>query len=130
VTGSGNGPAAGLAAGADHDARAALDAERVLARARIRSMRKEFDEIVEASAGSNADDEHDPEGATIAFERARVAAMLKEAQAALDDLDRAADRLLVGTYGACEHCGEVIAPERLEALPATRTCVRCAGLVG
>lgn len=30
-----------------------------------------------------------------------------------------------GTYGACIACGRAIPFERLEALPATRTCVSC-----
>jgi DnaK suppressor protein len=106
----------------------ALEAEQEQARERIRSLSTEFDEIVAAAAGSNADDEHDPEGATIAFERARIAALLTDAQAALGDLDAAVARLSAGTYGSCERCGEPIAPERLVARPATRTCVGCAGL--
>jgi DnaK suppressor protein len=107
---------------------AALEAEREQAQERTRSLTIEFDEIVAASAGSNADDEHDPEGATIAFERARIAALLTEAQATLRDLDAATARLSAGTYGSCKRCGEPIAPERLAARPATLTCVGCAGL--
>ncbi|MGH3425339.1 MAG: TraR/DksA family transcriptional regulator [Nocardioidaceae bacterium] len=30
-----------------------------------------------------------------------------------------------GTYGRCEHCGDPIIPGRLQALPATRLCIRC-----
>ena len=56
-------------------------------------MTTEFDEIVAGSADSNADDEHDPEGSTLAFERAQVSALLLEARAYLSDLDRALARL-------------------------------------
>ena len=31
-----------------------------------------------------------------------------------------------GIYGICETCGRPIAPERLAARPATRTCIDCA----
>jgi DnaK suppressor protein len=30
-----------------------------------------------------------------------------------------------GTYGLCERCGQPIADERLEALPAVRLCMDC-----
>ena len=49
-----------------------LAAERAAALAQIESLTREFDGVVAASQASNADDEHDPEGATIAFERSQV----------------------------------------------------------
>ena len=73
------------------------------------------------------DDEHDPEGQTIAFERQQVAALLRGALAHLCDLDRAVARIAAGTYGSCVGCGGPIHPERLAARPATGTCVTCAG---
>ncbi len=106
--------------------RAVLDAERSATLARIDSMTSEFEEIVTAVAGSNGDDEHDPEGSTIAFERAQVGSLLLEARAYLDDLDRAVARLEAGTYGDCALCGASIAPERLAARPATWSCITCA----
>src|SRR5688500_12046547 len=42
-----------------------------------------------------------------------------EALAALERLDR-------GTYGRCEHCGQDVPAERLDALPYTRFCTPCA----
>jgi RNA polymerase-binding transcription factor DksA len=91
-------------------------------------MTDEFDEIVAGSADSNADDEHDPEGSTIAFERAQTSALLAEARAYLVDLERARTRLDAGTYWTCVRCSEPIASERLAARPATRTCIACAAL--
>ena len=46
-----------------------LDAERAAVLGDIESLTREFEQVVAASESSNADDEHDPEGATIAFER-------------------------------------------------------------
>jgi RNA polymerase-binding transcription factor DksA len=43
----------------------------------------------------------------------------------LDAIERAAQRLAAGTYGHCLRCGEPIPAERLEALPATETCLAC-----
>jgi hypothetical protein len=41
------------------------------------------------------------------------------------DIDRALARLEAGTYGDCDECGAAIAPERLTALPQTRSCGQC-----
>jgi DnaK suppressor protein len=106
--------------------RAALDAERATTLARIGSMTSEFEEIRAAVAGSNSDDEHDPEGSTIAFERAQVWALLLEARSYLVDLDCALARLDNGTYWDCAGCGARIAPARLAARPATSICIACA----
>ena len=107
--------------------REVLRAERQATLARIGALAGELDDIVTASAGSNIDDEHDPEGSTIAFERAQIATLLREARAYLRELDRASARLEAGGYWACERCGGPIAEERLAARPAARTCVGCAG---
>ena len=42
------------------------------------------------------------------------------------ELRHAVERIDNGTYGRCEHCGGDIRYARLEALPGTSTCVRCA----
>ncbi len=94
--------------------------------ARIQAMTADLEAIVPASHGANIDDEHDPEGSTIAFERAQVAGLLAEARKTLVELDRALARLAERSYWVCERCGVRIAPERLVALPATRTCIHCA----
>ena len=49
-----------------------LGEERAAALAQIAALTREFEEVVAASRASNADDEHDPEGATIAFVSDRV----------------------------------------------------------
>ena len=103
-----------------------------LARARVETLAqidalvREFDEVVDASRQSNADDEHDPEGATIAFERQQVAALLDSARRRLADIDDALARVEAGEYGTCATCRRPIAPERLAARPSTRTCIACA----
>ncbi|WP_138758203.1 TraR/DksA family transcriptional regulator [Modestobacter altitudinis] len=94
--------------------------------AHIAALTAEFDEVVAASASSNADDEHDPEGATIAFERQQLAALLDQARQRLADVDAALARAAAGDYGRCVECGQQIAPERLAARPQTRTCISCA----
>jgi RNA polymerase-binding protein DksA len=103
-----------------------LDAERAAALAQIEALTAEFDSVVAASKASNADDEHDPEGATIAFERQQVVALLDQARRRLADVEAALARRAAGDYGICENCGRPIAPERLAVRPAARTCIDCA----
>jgi DnaK suppressor protein len=103
-----------------------LTTERDRAVDRLAALSREFDAIVDGSDAANADDEHDPEGSTVGFERAQVAALLAHVRAHLAALDDALDRLHHGSYGTCERCGEPIAIERLEAQPAALTCIRCA----
>jgi RNA polymerase-binding transcription factor DksA len=103
-----------------------LAAEQAAARAQIAALSAELDAVVAASRGDNADDEHDPEGATIAFERQQLAALLAAARRRLADVEAALGRRAEGTYGVCESCGRPIAPGRLEARPAARTCIDCA----
>jgi RNA polymerase-binding protein DksA len=104
----------------------ALGAERVAAQAQVEALTRQFDEIVAASRSSNADDEHDPEGATIAFERQQVVALLERARRRLADVEAAVAAVEAGTYGRCETCGRPIGTERLAARPTARTCIACA----
>lgn len=103
-----------------------LAAERERTLQQIARLTHDFDAVVEASLDSNADDEHDPDGATIAFERSQVDAILQQAKRHLAEIDAARRRLDEGTYGTCENCGRPIAPGRLEARPTARTCIECA----
>jgi DnaK suppressor protein len=107
-------------------ARDPLRDEHAAALTQIAALTREFDGVVEASRTSNADDEHDPEGATIAFERQQVAALLEQARRRLADVEAALARREAGGYGRCETCGRPIAAERLAARPAARTCITCA----
>ena len=102
-----------------------LASERADAIERIAALERELLGIIE-SGSAGADDEHDPEGATLAFERQHVAALLSQARRHLADVDAAVARLAEGRYGVCESCGEPIGAARLAARPVTSTCIRCA----
>jgi DnaK suppressor protein len=106
--------------------RGLLTADRERTRELIGSLTQNVSTIVEASRLIATDDEHDPEGATIAFERSQTSSLLASAAAHLVDVDAALERLDAGSYGRCEHCGASIAPDRLLARPAARTCITCA----
>jgi len=108
------------------EARRRLERERDQALARLADLTGDHEAIVAASLDTNADDEHDPEGATIAFERSQIGALVRQVRHHVAEVDAAVDRLVAGTYGVCEVCGCDIGPARLEALPAARTCIGCA----
>lgn len=94
--------------------------------AQIVALTRSFDDIVEAAVQSNVDDEHDPEGTTIAFERQQVAALLRQAKADREALLLARDRVEHPGYGVCEHCQGFIGVERLLVLPSATRCIDCA----
>ena len=108
------------------DAETQLRAARAATVGRLEQLRGDFGGMVAASRDSNADDEHDPEGATIAFERSQVDALIRQAEARLQEIDTALARVADGTYGVCEVCGRAIPAERLAARPSASRCVACA----
>lgn len=97
--------------------------QRAALRVRLGQLAEDMDGFFEASRDSNADDEHDPEGQTIAFERAQLAAVTDQTRRHLQEVDAALDRIADQTYGQCEVCGEPIPQGRLEVRPTARTCV-------
>ncbi|ROR90772.1 TraR/DksA family transcriptional regulator [Nocardioides aurantiacus] len=105
------------------DPRELLAAERAETLARLAALREDFAGVVDASRDTNADDEHDPEGHTIAFERSQTVALVRQAEHHLDEVDAAVARLHAGAYGRCEVCDEPVAPARLQARPTARRCV-------
>jgi RNA polymerase-binding transcription factor DksA len=115
------------AARADVDlaaARERLREERDQVRSGLANMTTDLEAVFAASADSNADDEHDPEGQTIAYERSQLSSLIQGAQAHLAGIEAATLRLERGSYGICEVCGQPIPAARLEARPTARTCVR------
>ncbi|MFL6156335.1 MAG: TraR/DksA family transcriptional regulator [Marmoricola sp.] len=106
--------------------RSRLAAERNEALLRLANLTGDYDSVVAASYDDNADDEHDPEGATIAFERSQIGSLIQQVRRHLAELELAVGKLDQGAYGACEHCGFPIGDARLDAKPAARTCIRCA----
>ena len=107
-----------------HRLRAGMRAARAEAERRLAALDRTFDEIVAAADLEPPDDEHDPDGTT-AYERAQVTSLAAAARATLRDLDRELARVDDPGYGACAACGRSIGLVRLEAVPGTRTCVRC-----
>jgi RNA polymerase-binding transcription factor DksA len=101
-----------------------LEEERERKAALLPALRADIASANSARQDANVDDEHDPEGSTIAFELSQASALLKQSSAGLDQVDAALARIAAGTYGTCAVCGEAIAEGRLEARPWTPFCIR------
>ncbi len=106
-------------------AKSRLTADRDQTLDRIAELERDFAAIVtSASEGSaGGDDEHDPEGATVAFERQHVAALAAQAREHLAAIDAALRKIDSGIYEICDMCGRPIGAERLAARPAALICV-------
>jgi DnaK suppressor protein len=60
-----------------------------------------------------------------AAERASLLTLVRSLRDTLRDVEHALGRMDAGTYGTCDNCGQPIAEERLDALPAARLCLDC-----
>ena len=106
--------------------RATLERARAETISQREQLSRDLDEVVAAATDVATDDEHDPEGATIAYERERTKALIEQWDVHLGEIARALERLEAGTYGTCTQCGESIGAERLRARPVVGTCIACA----
>jgi DnaK suppressor protein len=107
-----------------------LVADRARTVERLDALVRDHDAVTEAAALDPPDDEHDPDGATIGFERAQLATLVAGARAHLVALDRAIERLGTGAPAHCARCGRPIPVERLLALPGAVECLDCAARAG
>ncbi|GAA0959969.1 TraR/DksA family transcriptional regulator [Frigoribacterium faeni] len=89
-------------------------------------LQRDMEAVAEARESANVDDEHDPEGSTIAYERSQLDAIRRSALERAGDASAALDRIGDGTFGRCERCGARIGGARLEARPTARLCIDCA----
>jgi DnaK suppressor protein len=62
----------------------------------------------------------------VTAERGEVANLASSLQDALAEVDRALEKVELGTFGVCENCGNEIPTARLEAMPTSRLCMDCA----
>ncbi len=78
------------------------------------------------TGGGLAYDSNFADTSQVTAERGETEALVRELRDALADVERALEKLDEGSYGTCERCGQPIAPARLEAMPAVKTCIQCA----
>ncbi len=108
------------------DVVARLAAEREETVDRIAALERQIAGLAEEQALTTHDDEHDPEGVTVAAQRAQLQGLQAGARRDLAAVNRAVERLAAGSYGVCTRCGNDIGEARLDALPAAETCIACA----
>lgn len=102
----------------DLKAKLLLQRERLMDR--IEALKEEVDD---AEIGYET---HQADAATMTFDQEKDAGLLQDNERTLTQVEKALERFDEGTYGICEDCGEAIDIARLEAIPYTSRCLRCA----
>ncbi len=120
-----NGVVDGIEPGLDQ-VRTRIVAERRRLQSLVDSLTANFDDLTEAADANPPDDEHDPEGHTIAFERSQLTGRRDSCLRAIAELAAAEIRLDDARSALCQGCGEPIPHERRLAVPTTTRCVECA----
>ena len=107
------------------------DASTVDFRSLLESERAELlARLSELGSGEGSGLSYDPNFADtsqVTAERGETEALVASLEETLSQVERALAKLANGTYGVCEDCGSPIAEARLEAKPAARYCIACAG---
>jgi DnaK suppressor protein len=106
--------------------RTQLEADRERTGMLIDTVVDEMGAFVSARRDTATDDEHDPEGPTLAFERSQSSAILGSSQQHLAEIDAALQRMDEGRYGLCTSCGQGVALGRLQVRPQAALCISCA----
>ena len=60
------------------------------------------------------------------YEQEFTLSLMETEEGSLDAIEQALERIEDGTFGACEECGVKIPKTRLNAIPYTPVCVKCA----
>jgi RNA polymerase-binding transcription factor DksA len=104
-----------------------------LLRARLRGDVNTMAEVALRKSGiegsdSNAMPIHMAELGSDNFEQEFTLGLMEADEGTLGSIDSALDRIQDGTYGKCVQCEGVISKERLNAIPYTPVCIKCAQL--
>jgi RNA polymerase-binding transcription factor DksA len=79
-----------------------------------------------ASGASIGYGNHMAEDANYAYEQTKSLALQQNLKELLLQVNEALQRLDDGVYGVCVNCGKSVDPARLQAIPDTSLCLRCA----
>jgi DnaK suppressor protein len=90
------------------------------------SLKEEADALAAAmEPGESEFGEEGGEGGNLSVERELDLVLSAQAKAAVDEIERALNKIDNGTYGLCEKCGKEIPRARLKVLPHAPLCVAC-----
>ena len=96
--------------------RAGLEAEQA-------ELAHRLEELTADGAEAPDFDENFADSAQVAAEQGENLSLAAALRDQLTDVEGALQRIDEGRYGLCEVCGEQIAADRLEAMPATPFCI-------
>ncbi len=82
-------------------------------------------EMGESIGELSAYDNHPADIGSEVFERSKDTALRENARLAKEQIERALEKLALGTYGVCDWCGCEIERTRLVAHPQATTCFSC-----
>jgi DnaK suppressor protein len=105
------------------EVRKELETEITELRAEISKAESAIAERMGDAVADAGDDQADAGAKT--FEREHELALTHNARELLDQNERALRKIMAGTYGVCESCGEPIGKARLQAFPRAILCVQC-----
>ncbi|MGI6375621.1 MAG: TraR/DksA C4-type zinc finger protein [Anaerolineae bacterium] len=108
---------------AEHPHAERLRNERESAVREIARLEAQLKEEIEPAS---ATDDDSADAAADIYERGKIISLIDNLENKIHSLDRALEMVADGTYGICEKCGEAIPIERLQIMPETTLCVRCA----
>jgi DnaK suppressor protein len=100
-----------------------LESELTELRAEISKAESEIAARMGDAVADAGDDQADAGAKT--FQREHELALTHNARELLAQNERALARIVSGTYGVCESCGEPIGKARLQAFPRATLCVAC-----
>jgi len=94
------------------------------------TQRKEslINEATETVVGMTDEDETFPDPndrATLECDRNRLLRIRDRERKLITKIDKALERINIGTFGICEECGCDISEQRLKARPVTTLCIEC-----
>lgn len=92
----------------------------------LAGLRAKLGELGFGEGGGLSYDSNFADSSQVTAERGEAETLAGSLREALGEVERALAKLADGTYGACESCGQPIAPARLEAMPTARFCINCA----
>jgi RNA polymerase-binding transcription factor DksA len=98
-------------------AKAALESERA-------ALLQQLAEYGVTGDGAMSFDENFADSGQVAAEQGETRVLAASLQDQLADVELALEKLDAGSYGKCETCGEDITDARLEAMPASRHCIK------
>lgn len=103
-----------------------LYSELIALRGELQEQLADMDALADLDEAGTGYTNHPADDATEVLDQTVNQSAYQAAQDRLREVDDALARYEAGTYGICENCGREIDIARLEAIPYTRYCLRCA----